>query len=88
MKIGEYEILVVSYPNEEELVAEFGRNGFGIGSVHIENGKALINLGPNRRNEHGVWTIDYNTFKQIIAALDYFLVSIGYPLEEQKDDEA
>lgn len=79
MKVGEYEILVISYPDEDDLVAEFGKGGLAIGSVHIENGKAVINIGPNRRNEHGVWAIDYHTFKQIIAVLDDFLVSIGYP---------
>lgn len=85
MNVGEYEILVVSYPDEDALVAEFGKDGLAVGSVHIQNGKAVINIGPNRRSEYGIWTIDYTTFKQIIAALDEFLVSIGYPPNEASE---
>lgn len=88
MKIGEYEILVVSYPDEDHLVAEFGKDNVGIGSVHIYNGTAFINLGPNRKSENGVWTIEYHTFKKIIRALDEFLNSIGYPIEDKGEEGA
>lgn len=86
MKIGEYQVMVTSSVHEDELAAEVCKwktdiSAYELCSVHIENGEPIIHLGPDTESQNGVWTIDYHTFKQIIAALDDFLVSIGYPPE-------
>lgn len=86
MKIGEFEVMVTSSVYEDELAAEIWKkkteiSTYELGSVHIKEGKPIINLGPDTESEDGVWTVDYKTFKQIIKALDDFLVSIGYPVE-------
>lgn len=88
MKIGEFDVMIVSPVNRDELVAEIQKDNHGLGTLCIEDGKPIINIGPNRKDEHGVWTIDYHTFKQIIKVLDEFLVSIGYPAETEEKEGA
>lgn len=91
MKIGEYDIMVTSSVDEDELAAEIWKRKsesrtYELGSVHIENGTPIIHLGPDTESENGVWTLDYKTFKQIVKALDEFLVSIGYPPELEEEE--
>lgn len=93
MKVGEYEIMITSSVDEDELAAEVWKrktdiSTYGLCSVHIENGVPIIHLGPDTGSENGVWMLHYRTFKQIVKALDEFLVSIGYSPDEQKGDEA
>jgi hypothetical protein len=89
MKIGEFEVMVTSSVSEDELAAEIWKrksdiSTYELGSVHIRDGKPIIQLCPDTENEDGVWTLEYATFKQIVIALDEFLVSIGYPVEEEQ----
>lgn len=82
--IGEFNIVVVSDVIKDRLSAEVHKDNFGFGEVYLdEEGTPIIEIGPNRLNEYGVWTIDYRVFKQIIAALDEFLVSVGYSPEDE-----
>ncbi|MFQ5399146.1 MAG: hypothetical protein ACE5E7_06055 [Anaerolineae bacterium] len=88
MKIGEFEVMVTSSVDEDELAAEIWKkktaiSTYELGSVHIKDGKPIIYLGPDTESEDGVWTLDYHTFKQIVKALDDFLVSIGYPVDTE-----
>lgn len=90
MRIGEYQVMVSSSINEDELTAEIWKQKTDIStyelcSIHIENGQPIVYLGPDTETENGVWRIDYKTFKRIIAALDEFLVSIGYPPDEASE---
>lgn len=89
MKIDGFEVIVTSSIYEDELAAEIRKmkseiSAYEMGSVHIRDGKPIIYLCPDTENEDGVWTLEYSTFKQIVKALDDFLVSIGYPVEEEK----
>ncbi len=84
MKIGEFNIMIASDVDKDRLSAEIYKDNFALGEVYLdEEGKPIIHIGPNRLNEHGVWTIDYRVFKQIIAALDEFFVSVGYSPEDE-----
>jgi hypothetical protein len=87
MKIDEFDLMVVSPVDKDELVAEISKEGYELASVYIEGGKPVISIGPNRMDEYGVWTIDYCTFKQIIKAVDDFLISIGYSFETEIGEE-
>lgn len=76
--------MIVSSVDKDGLSAEIHKDNFGFGEVYLdEEGKPIIHIGPNRLNEYGVWTIDYRVFKQIIAALDEFFLSVGYSPEDE-----
>ena len=79
MRIGEFDVMVASYVDSDKLVAEIQKGSFELGAVFVRDGKPMIELGPNRENEFGVWTIDYHIWKQIMKTLDDFLASIGHP---------
>ena len=81
MKIDEFEIMITNSIDKDGLSAEIRQDTFELGAVFMENGKPIIEIGPNRRNELGVWKIDYQTFKNIIKSVDDFLASIGYSTE-------
>lgn len=81
MKVGEFDIMIADFVERDGLTAEIWKDNFELGSIYLDEGKPIIEIGPNRQNEAGVWTIDYRTFKQIIKALDDFLNSIGYSFE-------
>ena len=92
MKVGEFEIMEVSTWYEDELAVEVQKrktanSSYEFCSVHIVNGEPIIQFGPNTESENGGWTLDYRTFKQIMKALDDFLISIGYSPDVQQDNE-
>lgn len=84
MKIGEFDVVIAGFADRDGLCAEVSKDDFQLATVQLENGVPIIEIGPNRKNEFGVWTIDYRTFKQIMKALDEFLASIGYPIEAEE----
>jgi len=87
MKVGEFDIMITDSVDRDDLSAEISKDHFELGSLYIDDGKAIIEIGPNRKNVSGVWTIEYKTFKQIVNALDDFLESIGYPTTIQEDED-
>lgn len=56
-------------------------NTYELGSVHIVGGRPIIQLVPNTEDKSGIWSLDYKTFRQIVDALDEFLVSIGHSVD-------
>ncbi len=89
MKIGEYDVLVTSSVDEDELSAEIRKwktktKAYELGVIKIKDGKPTIYINPNIENEKGVWSIEYNTFRKIVKALDDFLVSIGYQFDTEE----
>lgn len=93
MKIGEYQVAVTSSVEEDELAAEIWKwknktNTYELGSVHIVGGRPIIQLVPNTEDKSGIWSLDYKTFRQIVDALDEFLVSIGYSVDINEEGNA
>ena len=88
MKIGKFQVVVTFPVDGDKFVAEVRELGnksiiSDLGSVFVENGRPVIEIEPDRKNESGVWKIDYQTFKQIIKELDKFLESIGHPQSDE-----
>lgn len=88
MKIGEFDVLIFTPWDERELSAEIRKGNQGVAELSIKDGEPVIEISPNGDNIHGVWTIDYRTFKQIVRILDEFLASIGYPVGAEGDEGA
>jgi hypothetical protein len=85
MRLGEFDVMIVNSADRDGLSAEIQKGNLGLGAVYLDKGIPIIEIGPNRKNEYGVWTIDYRTFKQIVKALDDFLISINYVDELQEE---
>lgn len=88
MKIGEFDVMIFTPWDDRELSAEIRKGNQEVAEVSIKDGQPIIEFSPNHKNEQGVWTIDYRTLKQIIKALDDFLVSLGYSPEIEGEQGA